>query len=179
MAKFGRATIYMGCLAFMLVCLIVMGGLGCISNPSSDVSLAIGIIMVIQTLANMCGVGPVAYPIVSETPSGRLRYKTIVFGRIIYNVTGIVSNSITPRMLQDWGWGAKSAFFYAGTNVLCLIWCWFRLPETKGRSFGEIDTLFQNRVPARKFKYTAVDQFNVSEAQVDEKKEGDQHLEYA
>jgi MFS transporter, SP family, general alpha glucoside:H+ symporter len=56
-----------------------------------------------------------------------------------------------------WNWGAKSGLFYAGTNLLCLIWCFFRLPETKGRSFGEIDLLFENKVSARMFKYTKVD----------------------
>lgn len=24
-----------------------------------------------------------------------------------------------------------AGYFYAGTNLLSLIWCWFRLPETK------------------------------------------------
>lgn len=57
----------------------------------------------------------------------------------------------------SWNWGAKAGFFYAGTNLLCLTWCWFRLPETKDRTFGEIDLLFENHVPARKFKYTKVD----------------------
>lgn len=38
-----------------------------------------------------------------------------------------------------------------------MIWCWFRLPETKGRTFGEIDILFENKISARKFKYTKVD----------------------
>lgn len=56
-----------------------------------------------------------------------------------------------------WNWGAKSAFFYAGTNFICLAWCWFRLPETKDRTFGEIDLLFENKIPARKFRTTAVD----------------------
>lgn len=37
-----------------------------------------------------------------------------------------------------------------------------------GRTFGEIDLLFDNHVPARKFKYTAVDQFSQSNV-VDEK----------
>lgn len=60
-----------------------------------------------------------------------------------------------------WNWGAKAGLFYAGTNLLCNIWCWFRLPETKGRTFGEIDLMFDNHVPARKFKYTTVDQFAV------------------
>lgn len=56
-----------------------------------------------------------------------------------------------------WNWGAKTGLFYAGTNLLCNIWCWFRLPETKDRTFGEIDLLFHHRVHARKFKYTKVD----------------------
>lgn len=103
----------------------------------------------------------VCYPIVAETPSGRLRYKTVSIGRFVYNLTGIFQNSLTPRMVNSgngaWGWGAKTALFYAGTNLACNIWCWFRLPETKDRSFGEIDIMFDNRVPARKFKYTRVD----------------------
>lgn len=80
---------------------------------------------------------------------------------------------IQPRAAGGWGWGPLGAgFFYAGTNLLSLIWCWFRLPETKvchfvltlesllinqDRTFGEIDVLFENRIPARKFKYTKAD----------------------
>jgi SP family general alpha glucoside:H+ symporter-like MFS transporter len=156
---FGRATIYMGGMTFMFFCLIAIGGLGFATSTSSQ--LAVGILLVISTLCNMITIGPVCYPIVAETPSGRLRYKTIVIGRFVYNLTGIVTNSITPKMLSasDWNWGAKTGLFYAGTNLLCNIWCWFRLPETKDRTFGEIDILFDNCVPARKFKYTKVDQF--------------------
>jgi SP family general alpha glucoside:H+ symporter-like MFS transporter len=157
MTRLGRATLYMCGLAFMFLCLIAIGGLG--FAKSTEASLAIGILLVISTLCNMITVGPVCYPIVAETPSGRLRYKTIVIGRIVYNLTGIFSNSVTPRMISAtaWNWGAKAAFFYAGTNLLCLIWCWFRLPETKDRSFGEIDILFENKISARKFKYTKAD----------------------
>ncbi|CAH0055210.1 unnamed protein product [Clonostachys solani] len=157
---FGRATIYMSGMAFMFICLMVIGGLGFV--PGRGAQLAIGVLLVVSTLCNMITVGPGCYPIVAETPSGRLRYKTIVIGRFTYNLTGIFNNSVTPRMISSssWNWGAKAALFYAGTNLLCNIWCWFRLPETKDRSFGEIDLLFDNRVPARKFKHTNVDQFN-------------------
>ncbi|ORY29328.1 putative MFS alpha-glucoside transporter [Naematelia encephala] len=159
MPHVGRATIYMAGLAFMFCCLICIGGLGFATGH--NVNIAVGVLLVISTLANMITVGPACYPIVAETPSGRLRYKTITIGRFVYNLTGIFSNSVTPRMVQatSWGWGAKTGLFYAGTNLLCLIWCWFRLPETKDRSFGEIDVLFENRIPARKFKYTKADQF--------------------
>ncbi|KAI3535714.1 MFS transporter, SP family, general alpha glucoside:H+ symporter [Colletotrichum filicis] len=156
---FGRATIYMSGLTYMFFSLIVIGGLG--FAHSSAARLAIGIVMIVCQLVNVITIGPVAYPIVAETPSGKLRYKTITIGRFAYVCTGIVNNIITPRMLSpdDWNWGAKAALFYAGTNLLCNIWCWFRLPETKDRPFGEIDLLFDNKVPARKWKYTNVDQF--------------------
>ncbi|GES64123.1 MFS alpha-glucoside transporter [Aspergillus terreus] len=156
----GRATIYMGGMSFMFVCLVVIGGLGWADGRQAQ--LAIGILLVISTLCNMITVGPACYPIVAETPSGRLRYKTIVIGRFCYNLTGIFQNCVTPRMLSStaWNWGAKAGLFYAGTNLTCNIWCWFRLPETKDRTFGEIDLLFENGVPARKFKDTRVDQFS-------------------
>jgi hypothetical protein len=80
---------------------------------------------------------------------------------------------IQPKAAGGWGWGPLGAgFYYAGTNLLSLIWCWFRLPETKvsdliplcrhethqqDRTFGEIDVLFEHKIPARKFKYTKAD----------------------
>lgn len=178
---FGRSTIYMGGLTFMFFCLIAIGGLG-FGGEGKSVQFAIGILLVISTLCNMITVGPVCYPIVAETPSGRLRYKTIVIGRFVYNLTGIFSNSLTPRMVNSgsgaWGWGAKTGLFYAGTNLICNIWCWFRLPETKDRTFGEIDLLFDNHIAARKFKYTKVDQFAHQDSyKVTSDEKGEEHIE--
>ncbi|CAK7200713.1 hypothetical protein SEUCBS139899_003412 [Sporothrix eucalyptigena] len=173
---FGRATIYMSGLLFMFFCLLAIGGLGFSTNPNANI--AVGVLLAISTLVNMITIGPVCYPIVSETPSGRLRYKTIVIGRFVYNLTGIFNNSVTPRMISalSWNWGAKAGLFYAGTNLLCLLWCWFRLPETKDRTFGEIDLLFENKVPARKFKYTKVDQF-AHQTEVSEKAGAVEHVD--
>lgn len=98
---FGRATIYMGGLTFMFFCLIAIGGLGW--STSHNAEMAVGILLVISTLCNMITVGPVCYPIVAETPSGRLRYKTIVIGRFVYNLTQIFNNSVTPRMINAEG----------------------------------------------------------------------------
>ncbi len=98
---FGRSTIYMGGLSVMFVLLLTIGGLG-FSNGGEQ-KTAIAILFVISTLVNMISVGPVCYPIVAETPSGRLRYKTVVIGRFVYNLTGIFSNSVTPRMVSPLG----------------------------------------------------------------------------
>jgi SP family general alpha glucoside:H+ symporter-like MFS transporter len=42
-----------------------------------------------------------------------------------------------------------------------MTWAFFRLPEPKGRSYAELDVLFESRVPARKFKDATVDSFRV------------------
>ena len=85
-------------LTCMFFCLVTIGGLGWASGK--NVEMAIGILLVISTLINMIAIGPTCYPIVAETPSGRLRYKTIVIGRFVYNLTQIFQNCITPRMLS-------------------------------------------------------------------------------
>ena len=43
---------------------------------------------------------------------------------------------------------------------MCTTWAYFRLPETKDRSPAELDKLFIEKVPARKFKTTVVDVFD-------------------
>ena len=56
-----------------------------------------------------------------------------------------------------WGLAGKSCFVWAGTSVFVWVVCFFQLPECKGRSYRELDILFQRRVPARKFASTVID----------------------
>lgn len=71
----------------------------------------------------------------------------------------IICGIIVPRMLSPtaWNWGPKSGIFWAGSCFLCLLYCIFRLPETRGRSYGELDLMFQNHIPAWRFSKTNVD----------------------
>jgi len=56
-------------------------------------------------------------------------------------------------------WKGKAGFLAGGLSTGVLIWAWFRLPETKGRTFEELDILFHKRVSARKFKGYHVDAY--------------------
>jgi MFS transporter, SP family, general alpha glucoside:H+ symporter len=73
-----------------------------------------------------------------------------------------------------WNWKAKSGFFWAGLCFICAVWTYFRLPEPKDRTYGELDILFENKVSARKFKSAVVDSFKhgsaTPEEGMDEKK---------
>lgn len=61
---------------------------------------------------------------------------------------------------NEWDWVGMTGFFYAGLTVLLILFMFFMLPETRNRSFAELDVLFENKVSARKFHKTNVDQFS-------------------
>jgi SP family general alpha glucoside:H+ symporter-like MFS transporter len=133
MRYLGRRTLYLWGLVGCLVVLLVTGTVACL--PETDAtSRAIGSLIILMTFIYDSTIGPVCYTLVAEIPSTRLRVKTVVLARVFYNVSSIFINIITPRMLNPtaWNWKGKSAFMYAGTTTLCLIWCYWRLPESKG-----------------------------------------------
>ncbi|KAI8649251.1 Sugar porter (SP) family MFS transporter [Fusarium keratoplasticum] len=157
-SKFGRRDLY---LFGQIGLTLVLFSIGCttFSGKTSASQWAAGSLLLGHALVYNLSVGPVCYSLVSEIPSTRLRGKAIVLARNTYNVGGIVINIITPRMVNPsaWNWGARAGFFWAGLCLLCAIWTYFRLPEPKGRTFLELDILFENHVSARNFSKTQVD----------------------
>jgi SP family general alpha glucoside:H+ symporter-like MFS transporter len=155
----GRRTLYLyGCTA-MCVLLFVIGFTSL--AHSSGASWAIGSFLLLFTFIYDFTVGPACYSLVPEIASSRLRTKSTVLARNVYNVFGIINNVLTPYMLNPtaWNWGAKAGFFWGGICFLCAIWVFFRLPEPKGRTYAELDVLFEKKIPARKFSKTEVDPF--------------------
>lgn len=161
MPRVGRRTLYVWGLVAMFAILLIIGFLGIAPEGNVGAQWSVGAMLLIFTFIYDSTVGPVCYCLVAEIPSTRLRQKTVVLARNAYNIGSIIGNIITPRMLNPsaWHWGAKSAFFWAGTCALCLVWTYFRLPEPKGRTYGELDILFEQRVSARKFSGTVVTEF--------------------
>lgn len=159
MSFFGRRTLYIAGLTFLFMLLIVIGGLGWAHSNSA--SWAVGSLLLVFALGYNCTVGPVCYAIVAEISSTRLRQKTVVLARMTYNACSLLNNSLLPLQLNPlaWNWGAKDGLFWAGITLLCIIWCVFRLPESKGRTYAELNLLFENRIAAWKFKSTPVDAF--------------------
>ncbi|CAI4394887.1 ALI_collapsed_G0028980.mRNA.1.CDS.1 [Saccharomyces cerevisiae] len=155
----GRWTILTYGLVFQMVCLFIIGGLGFASGSSAS-NGAGGLLLALSFFYN-AGIGAVVYCIVTEIPSAELRTKTIVLARICYNLMAIVNAIITPYMLNasNWNWGAKTGLFWGGFTALTLAWVIIDLPETTGRTFSEINELFNQGVPARKFASTVVDPF--------------------
>ncbi|KAJ1024072.1 hypothetical protein NDA16_003045 [Ustilago loliicola] len=159
--KIGRRPLYLYGQIALFFLMITIGGLA-FKADNTGVSWAIGSMLLIFTFIYDLTVGPVCYCLVAEISSTRLRAKTIVLARNFYNIGGIIANILSPRMLNstEWNWGAKAGFFWAATGFICIVWTFFRLPETKDRSYGALDVLFEQKVSARKFASTEVDMFS-------------------
>lgn len=161
--KYGRFTIFWGGLLANFCILIIVGSLG-FAN-SSGASWAIGSLLLVFTFIYDSTVGPITYCVVAELPSAQLRSKTVAIARNFYNLAGIPVAIITPYMLNPtaWNWKAKTGLFWAGLAFVSLIWSWLEFPETKGRTYAELDVLFNSNVKARKFKSTEAETFNTEQ----------------
>ena len=158
--RFGRFTIYFGGLCALAVILMVIGGLGCSTDKNS--MWGVGTLLIIYVMVYDLTVGPLCYCIVAEIPSVRLRAKSIIIARNLYNISGIVLSILTPYMLNPgaWDWLAKVGFFWSGFTIVCAVWCFFDLPETKGKTFADLDYLFQQNIKSRDFKNTEASVFD-------------------
>lgn len=161
MSWVGRRTLYLTGEVTMIFALLIIGILGSVGGSSTGISWTVGALLLVFTFIYDSTVGPTCYSIVAEIPSTRLRAKTVVLARSCFNLVQIVTNIIQPRMInpQAWNLGAKGAFVWMCTCCAFLVWTYFRLPEPKGRTYGELDVLFQRKVPAIKFKSTLVQEF--------------------
>jgi MFS transporter, SP family, general alpha glucoside:H+ symporter len=158
----GRRSLYLYGLCGLFSMLFIMGFLGLVPDSHRDsAALATGSIMLVWALCYQLTVGTVCYSLVAELSTRRLQIKTVVLGRNLYNVVGIICSVLTPYMLNpgEWNWGNYAGFFWAGICFCCIIYTYFRVPEPAGRSFAELDLLFERGVSARKFASTKVDVF--------------------
>ena len=161
MPYFGRRTIYLWGMFTMGVILFIIGILNTHTNIPS-VGLTQSSLCLVWTFVFQLSVGQLGWALPAEVGSTRLRQKTVCLARNTYYIASVISNVLQPYFMNPTEWNLKgyTGFFWGGTAFITFVWAFFRLPETKGRPYEEIDKLFAKRIPARKFKYTDADAFD-------------------
>ncbi|PVH99355.1 general substrate transporter [Periconia macrospinosa] len=159
MTRFGRRTMYLAGLSMICLILFIVGFIGLAPETNKSASMAGGILIILMIFSFQLSIGPICYTLAAEIPSSNLRVKTVALSRATYNSIVFVTNTIMPKMVgkNDWNWGAKGGFFWAGIAVLFIIWGFFRLPESHGLTYSELDLLFEHKISSRKFSREQAD----------------------
>lgn len=154
----GRRSLTFGGTSILTVVLFIMGGLAVeAEKPSGGIPGAVqgtvAMILLYCFLYNLT-IGATAYTILVETPTSRLRAKTIAFGLAFYFALNLIWQFVLPYMFNpdEANMGAKVAFVFGGLAVVCIVYLFFYQPETAGRTYAELDEMFHDKLPARKFK---------------------------
>ncbi|KAJ5216188.1 uncharacterized protein N7498_002595 [Penicillium cinerascens] len=146
--------------------ILILGAIACglcqlasaIAATVSPASLPTGQTLVAFTALfmffyNGC-VGAASYPVATELVSSRLRAWTVGTATSLGYLLAWLVNFCTPYFInpEHLNWGARYGYIWFASNVLCVGFFYFNMPEMKGRSLEELDEIFAARVPARKFR---------------------------
>ena len=160
LAYIGRRTLYFGGIVMACCSLLIVGICSVASASQASTWAQVAFILIWKLIYSMT-VGPICYAIISETSAVRLRPQTVVIARNTYAIVQITSSILNPYMINpiEWNWKGKTGFFWFATGAITSVWAYFRLPETKDRTYEELDVLFHNKISAREFGKTNVDAF--------------------
>ncbi|EED13362.1 sugar transporter, putative [Talaromyces stipitatus ATCC 10500] len=167
-AKVGRRRLYLAGFLWMGLILLLIGFVA-LSPPHTAVGYAQSTLYLLWFCGYQLTVGPVAYILVSEVSSTRLRSKTVALSRNAYNLSLLVNYFAGPYILNptEGNWKGKTGFLTGGINIILFIWTYFRLPETQGRTFVELDILFEKKeLGTKDFKSYVVDFTELSERKI-------------
>jgi MFS transporter, SP family, general alpha glucoside:H+ symporter len=166
MPRVGRRTIYIWGMAVMTVLLMLIGILN-IWTDNPAMGMAQAVLCLAWTFVFQLSAGQLGWALPAEIGSTRLRQKTICLARNGYYLVGLVAGILQPYFMNPQAWNLKgyTGFIWGGTAALMSIWAYFRLPESKDRTYHELDILFAKRVSARRFRATDIDSLDSEDVQ--------------
>lgn len=146
----GRRKVFLGGMGTLTTVLLLIGFLDLAHGKAAHWAQAS--LTVIYAFFYFLSLGAMSFTILSETSSTTLRAQTIGLATATQAVMGTAFNFANSYMITpDQGnLRGKVGFVFGGLALLASIGSFFLIPELKGRTFDEIDTMFQNGVPPRK-----------------------------
>jgi sugar porter (SP) family MFS transporter len=161
MTYWGRRSGYILTAALSTLFMYLIGFLGIASASNTGAMYAKSVILLLFNFVYNIGLGPIVYVIIAELPSTAIRGKTLGVACFVPHVFSISITAGLPYAMSatEANWGSKTGFLFAGLGTLTVLWAFFYLPESKGRTFEELDILFERKLPARQFAGTSLVDF--------------------
>ncbi|KAH8893601.1 general substrate transporter [Thozetella sp. PMI_491] len=154
MSYVGRRPAYIwGCAILTVICFVI-ATLDFAPQSSTAPTWVQCSLMLVCNFVYDITIGPYCFVLLAEVSSAKLRGMTIGLATVTCHIVSIVFAVVIPyAMNEDRGnWRGKIGFLFAGLGALSTLYCFFCMPETKGRTFEELDIMFEAKVPSRNFK---------------------------
>ncbi|WOO81685.1 MFS transporter fmqE [Vanrija pseudolonga] len=154
--KFGRRTLIFTGGTGCFVCNIILGALGTQERTDTNLNATLAVICIWVLFYAGCLAG-VGWGLTSEISTPRLRARTTGVVISMSMCFSLMFGYTVPLMLASTGkgargWGVKTMFLFACLGGIGLVVNFFILPEVGGRTFSEVDEMYESRVPPRKMK---------------------------
>jgi len=158
--KFGRRRILL--MTGLLLCGILQLIVAVIYQKQPGTKRTGTIIVAFSCLYMFCYNGMIAtyaWLAGGEIPTQRLRSHTFGLAAAVGFAGAWLTTFTAPYFInpQSLDWGPRYGFIWFPSCCIAAAWVFFFLPEVKNRTLEEIDEMFNERLPARKFeKYVCV-----------------------
>lgn len=148
--SYGRRPVFLSGMGMLTGLLLLIGIMDVV--PTSAASWVQASATVVYAFVYFMTIGAMAYAILGETSSTRLRARTMALATATQAVCGIVMHFAIPYMVNpdEGNLKGKVGFIFGGLSVFGTFGAWYYVPELKGKTFDEIDRLFATKVPPRK-----------------------------
>lgn len=156
MSALGRRPILItgsATLAFLLFLIGAFDMISAVDKPISATYIQASLVVLANFIYDL-STGPLCFVILTEMPSPKTRGLTLAISNVCAAATNVFFAVGIPFLLNrdQANWDGKVGFLFAVTGVMCTGWCWLCLPESKGRTSGELDVLFEREVDSRRFE---------------------------
>ncbi|ETS78020.1 hypothetical protein PFICI_10082 [Pestalotiopsis fici W106-1] len=150
--KVGRRPLTVWGTVIVTVILMICAGLA-VQGSDGAIKGSVAMILIYNFFYNIT-IGATAYTLLTEVATSKLRAKTISLGVALQYIIYTLWAFVIPYVFNpdQANLGAKTAFIYGGLGVLCIIYLYFYQVETAGRSYEELDELFQKGISVKDFK---------------------------
>ncbi|WWC60650.1 uncharacterized protein I303_103224 [Kwoniella dejecticola CBS 10117] len=162
--RFGRRPLLLYTGIFMLITLLVVGCLGAVAGQGErfepylanhpSFGKAVAAMICLYVFAFNVAWGPLAWVVAAEMSTGRNRQKHLSIGTALFWVSAWAVTFTLPYLFQptEAGLGPMIGFVYSLGALASLLFVYFYIPETIGRTLEEINFMMEARIPTRKWK---------------------------
>ncbi|CAG8072516.1 unnamed protein product [Penicillium olsonii] len=90
----------------------------------------------------------------SEMATPKLRHHTMSYTVACAQTTAVITTLVVPQLTSAdaANLGAKTYLIFAGCMAAIIVFFYFLMPETRGRSFAEIDEMYAAKIPMWKWR---------------------------